>query len=91
MRVRVRVHTGARVAKTEQRGEELHVWVSAPPVNGKANAAVIAVLAELHRIPKSLVRLASGQSSRSKVFELGGRVAGLIPELVEARMREKKL
>ncbi len=72
MKVRVRVHTGARVSKTEQRGEELHVWVNAPPVDGKANAAVIEVLAEIHNIPRSAVRLSSGQTSRNKVFELQG-------------------
>jgi hypothetical protein len=72
LKVRVRVHTGARVSKTEQRGDELHVWVNAPPVDGKANAAVIAVLADLHQVPKSAVRLASGHASRSKVFELDG-------------------
>jgi uncharacterized protein (TIGR00251 family) len=72
MKIRVRVHTGARVAKTEQRGDELHVWVSAPPVDGKANAAVVAVLADLHQVSKTAVRLASGQTSRSKVFEVDG-------------------
>jgi uncharacterized protein YggU (UPF0235/DUF167 family) len=72
MKVRVRVHAGARVAKTEQRGDDLHVWVTAPPVDGKANASVVEALADLHRIPKSAVRLASGQSSRTKVFELDG-------------------
>jgi uncharacterized protein (TIGR00251 family) len=72
MRVRVRVHTGARVSKTEQRRDELHVWVNAPPVDGKANAAVIAVLADLYQVPKSAVRLASGHASRGKVFELDG-------------------
>ena len=72
MKIRVRVHTGARVSRTEQRGEELHVWVSAPPVDGKANASVIEVLAGLHNIPKSEVRLASGHTSRTKIFEVGG-------------------
>ncbi len=72
MRVRVRVHAGARVAKTEQRGGELHVWVNAPPVDGEANAKVVEALAELHRIPKSAVRLASGHTSNTKVFELDG-------------------
>lgn len=66
------MHAGARVAKTEQRGDDLHVWVTAPPVDGKANASVVEALADLHRIPKSAVRLASGQSSRTKVFELDG-------------------
>jgi uncharacterized protein YggU (UPF0235/DUF167 family) len=73
MKVRVRVHAGARVAKTEQRGDDLHVWVTAPPVDGKANASVVEALADLHKIPKSAVRLASGHASRTKVFELDGR------------------
>lgn len=72
MKVRVRVHPGARVSKTEQRGDELHVWVNAPPVDGKANASVIEVLAELHHVPKSAVRLAAGHTSRTKVFEVDG-------------------
>lgn len=66
------MHAGARVAKTEQRGGELHVWVNAPPVDGEANAKVVEALAELHRIPKSAVRLASGHTSNTKVFELDG-------------------
>jgi len=72
MKVRVRVHAGARVAKTERRGDELHVWVNAPPVDGKANLQVIERLAELYEIPRSSVRLASGQASRTKVFDLDG-------------------
>ena len=72
MKVRVRVHAGARVARTEARGEELHVWVNAPPVDGKANEEVVEVLAELHHVPKSAVRLASGRASRTKIFELDG-------------------
>ena len=72
MKIRVRVHAGARVSKTEQRGGELHVWVRAPPVDGKANASVIEAIAELHNIPKSAVRLASGHTSKTKVFELDG-------------------
>lgn len=72
MKVRVRVHAGARVSKTERRGSDLHVWVNTPPVDGKANAKVIEVLAELHHIPKSAVRLASGHTSKIKLFELDG-------------------
>ena len=72
MKIRVRVHSGARVSKTEKRGDELHVWVNAPPVDGKANAEVIEALAELHDIPKSAVRLASGHTSKTKIFELDG-------------------
>jgi uncharacterized protein YggU (UPF0235/DUF167 family) len=70
MRIRVRVHSGARVARTEQRGQELHVWVSTPPVGGRANESVVEVLAERHGVPRSSVRLVSGRTSRTKTFEL---------------------
>jgi len=60
------------VEKTEQRGAELHVWVRTPPVDGKANLNVAAVLADLHQVPKSTVRLAAGHSSRTKIFEIEG-------------------
>ena len=72
MKIRVRVHAGARVPRTEQRGDELHVWVKAPPVDGKANLAVAEVLAGLHDVPKSAVRLAFGHGSRVKVFHVEG-------------------
>jgi len=73
MKLKVRVHAGARVSKTEWRSDELHVWVRAPAVDGKANASVVEALAELHHLPKSSVRLVSGHTSRSKVFELDDR------------------
>ncbi len=70
MKIRVRVHSGARVAKTEQRGEDLHVWVSAPPVDGRANESVAKALAERHGLPRSSVRLVSGRTSKAKTFEV---------------------
>ena len=72
MRVRVRVHAGSRALKIEQRGDELHVWVSAHPVDGKANLAVIEALAERYDVPKSTVRLTSGHTSKTKTFEIDG-------------------
>ncbi len=72
MKIRVRVHAGARLARTEQREDELHVWVSTPPVDGKANLQVVEILAKMHGVPKSAVRLASGQTSKHKIFELDG-------------------
>jgi uncharacterized protein (TIGR00251 family) len=72
MKVRVRVHAGARALKIEQHGDELHVWVRAPPVDGKANLAVTETLAENYAVPKSSVRLISGQTSKTKTFEIDG-------------------
>ncbi len=51
---------------------QLKIAVQAPPVEGKANAALIAFLSELFEIPKNKVELLSGELSRSKVFLLSG-------------------
>ncbi len=46
------------------------VWVKEPAVDGWANEAVIQALAEHLKIPKSFIKLKSGQTSRQKVFEI---------------------
>jgi uncharacterized protein (TIGR00251 family) len=51
---------------------QLKIAVNAPPVEGRANEALIAFLAEFFSLPKSAIELATGASSRSKVFLLRG-------------------
>jgi hypothetical protein len=51
---------------------QLKIAVQAPPLDGRANQALIAFLAETFSISKSSVQLNSGESSRSKVFLLRG-------------------
>ena len=51
---------------------QLKIAVHAPPVEGRANEALIAFLAETFGIPKRSVELVSGELSRSKVFLLRG-------------------
>ena len=51
---------------------QLKVAVQAPPIDGRANAALIEFLAETLSLPKSSVVLVAGESSRSKVFQLRG-------------------
>lgn len=48
----------------------LELGISAPPVEGKANMAVIATLAELLELPKSAFTLTHGLQSRQKQVEL---------------------
>lgn len=50
----------------------LKVRVASPPVDGAANAALTAFLAKTLRIPRSAVRLASGETARLKRLELDG-------------------
>ncbi|MGK8520477.1 DUF167 domain-containing protein [Nocardia asteroides] len=49
----------------------LLLYVRAPAVEGKANKAAIALIAEHYGVPKSAVRLTAGATSRFKRFEIG--------------------
>ncbi len=51
---------------------QLKIAVQAPPVEGRANAALIEFLADRFELAKSYVELVSGELSRSKVFLLRG-------------------
>ena len=53
-------------------GDALKIRLAAPPVDGKANEALIKFVAETLKLPKSAVTLKSGQTSRRKVLEVNG-------------------
>ena len=64
-------------------GESLKVALTAPPVEGKANEACIAFLAELLEVPRSSITIAAGETSRNKLI----RVSGVSAALIESRLR----
>ena len=73
----VRAQPGAKkTAITGVYGEgaaaQLKIAVKAPPLEGRANQALIAFLAETFGVVKNAVELRSGELSRSKVFLLRG-------------------
>jgi uncharacterized protein len=51
---------------------QLKIAVQAPPLEGRANEALIAFLARTFALPKNAVKLISGELSRNKVFLLQG-------------------
>lgn len=51
---------------------QLKVAVQAPPLEGRANEALVAFLADVFSIPRGRVVLVAGETSRSKVFLLKG-------------------
>jgi len=53
-------------------GAQLKIAVHAPPIEGRANLALTAFLAETFGVPKNAVELMTGELSRSKVFLLRG-------------------
>ncbi len=79
----VKVHPRAKKnAITGEFGDALKVSLTAPPVDGAANAACVDFFAKLLKVPRSSVTIASGQSSRNKTI----CVAGLSSEQVQARI-----
>jgi len=58
------------------------VRVAAAPERGKANEAVLALLAATLSVPRSSVTLVSGHGSRDKIVEL----AGIEPDEIEQRL-----
>jgi len=79
--LRVRVHPRARRDEiVGWREGVLHVRVTAPPLKGKANEAVINLLAQALGVKRSEVRLVSGEKSRDKLVEVKGLSAAALGE-----------
>lgn len=63
-------------------GDALKIRLAAPPVDGKANAALIAFVADRLGLAKSAVSVKSGQSSRRKVLEVTAAPADTVKRLL---------
>ncbi|WP_018872639.1 DUF167 domain-containing protein [Thioalkalivibrio sp. ALJ16] len=72
-RLQVKVAPGSRrTAITGWMGDTLKLQVQAAPEKGRANQAVIELLARDLGCPKSAIRVVAGASARSKTIEVEG-------------------
>jgi uncharacterized protein (TIGR00251 family) len=72
-RLRLRVAPGAaHPAVVGRHGDAWKVRVAAAPERGRANDAVLALLADTLDLPRRSVSLVSGETSRDKIVELAG-------------------
>ena len=79
----VKVHPRAKKnAITGELGDALKLSLTTPPVEGRANEACIEFFANLLKVPRSSVTIASGERSRMKVV----RVVGLSAAELERRV-----
>jgi uncharacterized protein (TIGR00251 family) len=85
----VRAQPGARKnAVTGVHAGQLKVSVTQAPEKGKANAALIEVLAEALEVPRSKISLVSGATASQKKFCVAGGDAALIRKRIEAILRK---
>jgi uncharacterized protein len=82
-RLAVRVAPGAaRAAVVGRHGSAWKLRVAAPPERGKANAAVVSLVAGAAGVSEQDIRVVSGHGARDKILEL----TGIDPEELERRL-----
>lgn len=59
-------------------GDAVKLAITAPPVDGKANQAVIEFLSEFLGVAKSSIMIVSGETGRNKVIAVRGMTAGQV-------------
>ena len=86
-RITLTLHIQPGAKKTEfagLHGDALKIRLAAPPVDGKANEALLRFVADTLDLPKSAVSLKSGHTSRRKVLEITGAALPAIEEFLAA-------
>ena len=83
--VRIRLHVQPRASRSElagRHGDAIKVRLTAPPVDGAANEALLQFLAVRLQVPRSALSLVAGASGRSKVVA----IEAISPEVVSRRL-----
>ena len=71
MKISVKVRPGAGEDRVKETGvNEFAVWVKERAQGGKANEAVIELLAEHFGVPQTQVRIVLGRTQRKKIIEI---------------------
>jgi hypothetical protein len=71
MRLSIKVIPNAKQNKIVEESGRMKVYLTAPPVEGKANKALIEFLSEHFKVKKNQIRIVRGEKSRDKVLEIG--------------------
>ena len=81
----LRLHVQPRASRNAfagEHGDALKLRITAAPVDGKANAQLIAFLAEAFGVPRGNVELLSGASGRRKSIRV--RSPGKLPDFIQS-------
>ena len=91
--IRFRVRLQPRASRNEIAGVVdgvLRVRLHAPPVDGAANEALVAFLADRLAIPRRGVRIVTGATSRTKMIEVDGVSSAAVERLAAGSTEEAK-
>ncbi len=89
VRLAVRAQPGAKVSQVVgMHGDRLKIAVQAPPVDGKANAALCAFVAQWLDVPKRAVTLGAGETSRDKRVDIAADLASVLAKVVAVARSE---
>lgn len=83
--VRFAVRVQPRASRSEivgVHGDAMKIRLSAPPVDGAANDALVELVADALGVSRRSVRIVGGESSRSKTVEVEGVTAAAVLRLV---------
>jgi uncharacterized protein (TIGR00251 family) len=69
---------------TVQQGDRLRVRLAAPPVEGKANQALIALLSEMFKVPPSSLVIESGATAKTKRVRI--KSPRILPDFINKPM-----
>lgn len=89
-RVRFSVRVQPRASRSELAGvygDALKVRLSAPPVDGAANAELVEFLAHVFAVGRRDVRILAGENSRSKIVEIEGITERAVHDVAERTAR----
>ena len=71
MRIYAKVLPRSSRNKIEKISEEVYkVWITAPPVDGKANEALVELLAGYFNVAKSNIMIVGGKTSKTKIVDI---------------------
>ena len=90
-RLRLRVSPGAtRAGVVGRHGEGWKIRVAAPPEGGRANDAVVRLLADTLSVSRDAVTLVSGHGGRDKIVELTGIDSDRVERRLTAAARKEQ-
>lgn len=88
----IKVKVLPRASRTEIAGKEnefYRVRITEPPVEGRANKALIALLAEKLGVAKRDIEITAGKSGRMKTVRVRGMTETAVTNALEAKSKEQ--